>query len=81
MPPSNFVNLTVSKDHAERLHRLRVHISKNGYESTPEEFRPPDHDSITAGTIIEMALRGLEHACKLKALRTSREPKKAEKAR
>lgn len=69
MPPSNFVNLTVSKDHGERLHRLRVHIAKNGSDTVPEEFRPSDHDSITAGTILEMALRGLEHACKLKPLR------------
>jgi hypothetical protein len=66
MPPKDFVSITVSRAHADRLQKVREHLVKHGADSAPEEFRPEDHDSITAGTVIEMALRGLEHALKMR---------------
>ena len=64
MPPKDFVSITVSRDHADRLQKVRERIRSHGVAALPEHFRP-EGSVITAGTVIEVALLMLERELKM----------------
>lgn len=64
MPPKDFVSLTISQEHADRLQRVRNHLRTHGIAALPEHFRPAT-DGGAVHTVMEAALLMLEEALKL----------------
>lgn len=71
MPPKDFVSITISQSHADRLQRVREHLRTHGVAALPEAVRPAG-PSINAGTVMEAALLMLEKELKLKPLGAAR---------